>query len=121
MRLLLRPSLHNRRHKTFDLLYFWLVIFLANHEISCDSFVDDFLQDNEYTFSLMYQVAVNVLPIQVSSVPCKHVFSSSKLTTTACQNKLSLALVKVLQILKYIFKQEHLDFSGGWAMIEADC
>ena len=29
-------------------------------------------------------------------------------------------MVKVLQILKYIFKQEHLDFSGGWATTEAD-
>ncbi|EIM89267.1 uncharacterized protein STEHIDRAFT_26255, partial [Stereum hirsutum FP-91666 SS1] len=68
----------------------------------------------------MYRVAVDVLPMQASSVPCERVFSSSKLTTTARRNKLSPALVEVLQILKYIFKQERLDFSGSWAATEAD-
>ena len=48
--------------------------------------------------------------MQASAVPCESVFSSGKQTATPNQNQLNLALMEALQLLKYIFKPDQLDF-----------
>lgn len=54
------------------------------------------------------------MPIQGSAVPRKHVFSSGKETTTARRNRIQLALMEALQILKFGIKQGHvLNFTQG--------
>ena len=68
----------------------------------------------------MYKVALDILPAQASAVPCEHIFSSSKETCTARRNQLSPALLEVLQILKFLFKQEQLNFSEDWVAKEED-
>ena len=57
---------------------------------------------------------MDILPIQGSSVPCEHVFSSAKETMTDRQSKISPELMEALQLLKFSLRQGHpLDFSAG--------
>ncbi|THH15527.1 hypothetical protein EUX98_g9453 [Antrodiella citrinella] len=65
-------------------------------------------------FPLLFRVAMDILPVQASSVPCEHVFSSSKETDTMRRSKLSPALIEILQILKYSFRQDRLTFTDQW-------
>ena len=46
-------------------------------------------------------LAMDVLPIQGSAVPCERVFSSAKETTTARRNHISPELMEALQMLKF--------------------
>ena len=39
-------------------------------------------QESEEEFPLLFKVALNILPVQASAVPCERVFSSSKETCT---------------------------------------
>ncbi|KAG9031234.1 hypothetical protein FRB95_002936 [Tulasnella sp. JGI-2019a] len=65
---------------------------------------------NSARFPLLASIALDVLPVQASSVPCERVFSSSKETTTLRRSNLSPNLMSTLQELKFQFKQERLDF-----------
>lgn len=58
----------------------------------------------------MYRVALDVLPAQASAVSCERMFSSSKETDTLRRNRLSPEVMEALQILKYFYKQERLNF-----------
>jgi hypothetical protein len=42
------------------------------------------LQDNCHLYPTLGRIALDVLPIQASSVPCKHLFSAGKHIATAC-------------------------------------
>jgi hypothetical protein len=64
-------------------------------------------------------MAMDYLPIQATSVSCKHVFSSAKETDTAKRNRISPVLMEALQLLKFSLKKEHLNFMNGWATSEA--
>ena len=63
------------------------------------------LQENQDTFPTLFKLAMDILPIQASSVPCERVFSSSKETITARRNSLGPSLVEALQLLKYAAKK----------------
>ncbi|KAG5633888.1 hypothetical protein H0H81_004579, partial [Sphagnurus paluster] len=52
----------------------------------------------KHTFRLIYQVSLDVLPVQASSVP----------------SNLSPEMMEMLQVLKYTFKAERLDFNDEW-------
>ena len=57
-------------------------------------------------------MAMDILPIQGSAVPCERVFSSAKETMTARRNNLSPSLMESLQLLKYSFRAgRSLDFT----------
>lgn len=57
-------------------------------------------------------MAMDILPIQGSAVPCERVFSSAKETMTARRNSLSPLLMEALQLLKFSFRAGHsLDFT----------
>jgi hypothetical protein len=56
---------------------------------------------------------MDYLPIQASSVPCEHVFSSAAETDTKKRNRLAPPLMEALQILKFIYKKERLNFTAG--------
>ena len=58
-------------------------------------------------------MAMDYLPIQASSVPCEHVFSSAAETDTKKRNRLHPALMEALQILKFLYKKERLNFTAG--------
>ncbi|KAJ7696974.1 hypothetical protein B0H17DRAFT_903465, partial [Mycena rosella] len=53
-------------------------------------------------------------------VPCERIFSSSKETCTLRRNRLSPALLEILQFLKYTYKQLRLDFTADILAREED-
>jgi hypothetical protein len=59
-------------------------------------------------------MVMDYLPIQATSVPCERVFSSSAETDTKRRNHITSPLMEALQILKFWFKKECLDFMHGW-------
>ncbi len=65
-------------------------------------------------------MAMDYLPIQASSVPCKHVFSSSAETDTKRRNCINPLLMEALQMLKFHLKKEHLNFTKGWMTVEKE-
>jgi len=63
---------------------------------------------------MIFLLAIDILPIQGSSVPCKHIFLSSKETTTARRNCISSTLMEALQILKFAIRNGlDLSFTQG--------
>ncbi|KAF7971208.1 hypothetical protein HWV62_21904 [Athelia sp. TMB] len=64
-------------------------------------------------YPLLFCLAVDVLPVQASAVPCERVFSSSKLTDESHRSNLSPFTMEMLQILKYRFRAERLTFTDG--------
>lgn len=59
-------------------------------------------------------MALDVLPIQASAVPCERVFSSSKETCTMRRSRIDPSLMEALQVLKYHIRQGvSLNFTQG--------
>jgi len=77
-------------------------------------------QANRHVYPVMYRVALDVLPMQASAVPSERVFSSSKETMTARRANLSPQMMEVLQILKYAFRHDRMDFLHSFVATEAD-
>ena len=61
----------------------------------------------------MFRVALDVLPVQASAVPCERAFSSSKETDALRRANLSPKLMEYLQILKYVFREDRLNMTDG--------
>ena len=100
-----------------DLYRYWAV--------SCSTRLDEsqlmlFVQARKYRFPYMYCVALDVLPAQASAVSCERMFSSSKETDTLRRNRLSPQVMEALQILKYYYKQEQLNFTSRLVAREED-
>ena len=74
----------------------------------------------EHVFPMLFHVAMDVLPAQASSVPSERVFSSSKQTCTDRRNKLSSKIIELLQILKFGYKQDWLNFTADLVADEHD-
>ncbi|PCH40574.1 hypothetical protein WOLCODRAFT_34121, partial [Wolfiporia cocos MD-104 SS10] len=66
-------------------------------------------------YPTIFALAMDILPIQASSVPCEHVFSSGKEITVPCRNHLSPEMMEALQMLKYSTKKhcDVLNFTSG--------
>ncbi|KAL7282477.1 hypothetical protein ACG7TL_003948 [Trametes sanguinea] len=78
----------------FDLLHYW--------------------QTHETEFPYLYRVALDILPVPASSVPCERVFSACKDIDTLRRNALDEGMLEILQVLKFSIKQERLDFPLSW-------
>ena len=64
-------------------------------------------------------MALDILPIQASAVPCEHVFSSSKETCESRWSRIDPILMEALQVLKYHFWQsDTLNFTEGLSQEE---
>jgi hypothetical protein len=57
---------------------------------------------------------MDYLPVQATSVPCEHVFSSAGETDTKKRNRIAPLLMEALQILKFIYKKERLNFGTAF-------
>jgi hypothetical protein len=77
-------------------------------------------QQKEHTFPLLFRVAMDVLPAQASSVASERIFSSSKETCTQQRNNISPTMLEALQILKFIYKQDRLNFTEDLVADERD-
>jgi len=63
---------------------------------------------------------MDVLPAQATAVPCERVFSSSKETCTLRRSQLGPTTIEMLQVLKYLYQWERLDFTTGLLAMEED-
>jgi hypothetical protein len=73
------------------------------------------IQENQVQYPTIYKLALDILPIQGSVVPCEQVFSSSKETMTARRGQISPELMEALHILKFLVRQGRgLNFTEGW-------
>ena len=63
---------------------------------------------------------MDYLPVQVTSVPCERVFSSSAETDTKRRNRLSSLTMEALQMMKFYIKKRRLTFTAGWETTEKD-
>ena len=63
-------------------------------------------------------MAMDYLSIQVSSIPCEQIFSSSAEINTKKRNKIGSLLMEMLQMLKFHFKKERLNFTNTWITSE---
>ncbi|KEP45460.1 hAT family dimerization protein, partial [Rhizoctonia solani 123E] len=66
---------------------------------------------HEFTYPLLHGIAMDVLPIQASSVLSERVFSSSKMTCTTERNRLSVRTMEALQVLKHVLKHHRRESS----------
>ncbi|CAE6470540.1 unnamed protein product [Rhizoctonia solani] len=61
----------------------------------------EFWKAHRNVFPLLYQIAMNILPVQASSVSSERAFSSAKLTCTRERNNISADHMEYLQVLKH--------------------
>ena|SRR5882762_7615647 len=78
------------------------------------------LQSKQGTYPLLWRIALDVLPAQASAVPCDRVFSSSKETDALRRSSLSLVVMEILQVLKYIFRNDRLSFTNDLLCCEEE-
>jgi hAT family C-terminal dimerisation region len=70
------------------------------------------LQENQGKWPTLFKLAMDLLAIQGTSVPCEHVFSASKETARARRNRLGPKIMEALQVLKFHSKQD-INFTQG--------
>jgi hypothetical protein len=64
---------------------------------------------NVRLYPILACIVLDILPSQASSVPCKRVFSSSKLTATDWRARLKVETFEELQILKATWCKDVVD------------
>ena len=76
--------------------------------------VNFYIQENRLRYPTIFALAMDILPIQGSSVPCERVFSSAKETTTDRRSRIQPELMEALQLLKYSIKHgRSISFTVG--------
>ncbi|KAG8745095.1 hypothetical protein FRC11_013219, partial [Ceratobasidium sp. 423] len=65
----------------------------------------------EFTYLLLYLIAMDLFLGQASSVSSKRVFSSSNMTCTVKRNRLSVRMMEAFQVLKHALKHYRRQFS----------
>ena len=78
------------------------------------------LQKHKHVYPTLFHLAMDVLLAQATAVPCERVFSSSKETCTLRRSQLSPTTIEMLQVLKYLYQREQLDFTTGILAMEED-
>ncbi|QRW11789.1 AC9 transposase [Ceratobasidium sp. AG-Ba] len=61
-----------------------------------------------HMFPLIHRLAMDILPVQASSVSSERVFSSSKLTCTQERSRMAVGTVESLQVLKHSLKRRRV-------------
>lgn len=112
------PLLKGRALAKFDLLLFWEASKTPIYSYHLFATNSRGIQGKELTYPILYRIALDVLPVQASSVPCERVFSSSKETDTLRRSNLSTSLMEVLQMLKYVIREERVSFTESWTSKE---
>jgi len=79
-----------------------------------------FWESHRDEFPTLHAIAMDYLSIQASAVPCERAFSSSAETDTLRRNRINPILMEALQMLKFAFRNDRLDFSTGLLATEED-
>jgi hypothetical protein len=80
------------------------------------SFVNIDIQDHAKEYPTLVRMALDILPIQASSVPCEHLFSSSKQVVTEHHSHMGSDCFKELLIMKSMWH----DTITNWAAINSE-
>ena len=64
------------------------------------------MQEHQHQYPRIFRLAMDIIPIQASSVACERVFSSGKQTMTPRRGRISAQLMEALQILKFAIQKE---------------
>jgi hypothetical protein len=72
--------------------------------------------DHAKVYPTLARIALDILPMQASSVPCERVFSAAKLIATDRRARLSPVVFEELQILKLAWRDRLLN----WAALNAE-
>lgn len=92
-------------------LAYWQVSTLPIHLYTIINYK---IQENRLRYPTVFALAMDILPIQGSSVPCERIFSSAKQTLTDRRSRILPELMEALQMLKYSVKQgRSLNFTVG--------
>jgi hAT family C-terminal dimerisation region len=92
-------------------LAYWQVSTLPIHLYTIINYK---IQENRLRYPTVFPLAMDILPIQGSSVPCERIFSSAKQTLTDRRSRILPELMEALQMLKYSVKQgRSLNFTVG--------
>jgi len=94
-----------------SLVLYWQVCFGLNKLFTI--FADGKQQQHCSKYPNLFSLAMDILPVQGSAVPCERVFSSSKETMTPRRNQIRPKLMEALQLLKFSLKQSSLNFTAG--------
>ncbi|KAJ8489040.1 hypothetical protein ONZ45_g13718 [Pleurotus djamor] len=92
----------------------WLAAGIITNTDELDDFdLVEFWNSREHrrAYPLIFKVAVDVMPMQASSVSCERVFSSAKETDTLRRSRLSSMTMEVLQFLKFTYRAERKGLS----------
>jgi hypothetical protein len=63
------------------------------------------MQEHQHQYPRIFRLAMDIIPIQASSVACERVFSSGKQTMTPRRSRISALLMEALQILKFSIRK----------------
>jgi hypothetical protein len=69
------------------------------------------MQEHQHQYPRIFRLAMDIIPIQASSVACERVFSSGKQTMTPRRSRISALLMEALQILKFAIRKDTKDSS----------
>ena len=98
---------------SIPILNYWEVRTLFVSVINTNVLVSD-LQDNQHRYLTLFAFALDILPIQSTSVPSERVFSSAKETDALRRNRLSPDAMEALQMLKFSIRNGRgLSFTSG--------
>ncbi|KAF5373365.1 hypothetical protein D9757_009741 [Collybiopsis confluens] len=86
--------------------------YLAERSLATSSLL--YWQENCTRYPTIYKLAMDILPIQGTSVPSERVFSSAGETNTKRRSRVSPDLMQALQVLKFGIKtRDGLSFTAG--------
>ena len=99
--------------KDTDLVKLWQVCYPSlpltislTYELSTS-----FLKEIGSGFPTIQQIALDILPVQASSVPCERLFSASKQTATDRHARLGSDRFEELQLMKFAWRGDLVDIS----------
>ena len=64
------------------------------------------MQEHQQQYPRIFRLAMDIIPIQASSVACERVFSSGKQTMTPQRGRIAAQLMEALQISKFSIRKE---------------
>ena len=99
-----------------DIVKWWQVRCYNVPPSIAHSFVNIDIQDHAKEYPMLARMALDILPIQASSVPCEHLFSSSKQVVMEHQSHLGSDHFEELLIMKSMW---HGTISN-WAAINSE-
>ena len=75
---------------------------------------------NEKKYPFLFPVALDILPVQASAVPCERIFSSSKQSCEDHRNHATPKLFEALQFRKHALKKNRLDFTEHYSVAKEE-